>query len=198
MTELRTRLSVEGIAHVGDADPSRPSTALSLLRVTPNRRSVLRMLGVGALTLGGTVLSWRPRALTRTASAAGVEYAPGGHHSGWLQCMIDYVPDPDSGGRYKGLPAACNNSQNFIASTYCRPSGWHRIDTVRRSTGAIVTYRMVGNRCWGSGTGFATRNAWRWRQPSGNVYRCSDGQMAVTRDGRTHVYNTVCRWKVAG
>jgi hypothetical protein len=192
-------LSLESITRVEDADADVPTAALSLVPDTPSRRSVLRMMGLAGLTLGGTVLSWRPRPLTGTARAAGYETAPGGKHTGWLECKVDYHPDPDSGGRYKGWPAACNNAQNFISGWYCRrPSGWHRFDSRTRADGAVVDYRIVGNRCWGSGQGFKSRNAWRWRPPGGHEFRCSDGQMVVTRtNGTSHVYNTVCRWKVA-
>lgn len=192
-----TRLNLAEIVRVEEADPDRPTAVLSMLRATPSRRSVLRAVGVGVLTLGGTVLSWGPRMLNAPAGAVAVEFAPGGRHSGWMRCMVDYVPDPDSGGRYQGWPAACNNSQNYISSTYCRPSGWHRVDSVRRANGALVDYRIVSGRCWGGATGFASRNAWRWRPPGGHEFRCSDGQMVVTRNGVSHTYNTVCRWRVA-
>lgn len=111
--------------------------------------------------------------------------------------MVDYDPDPDSGGAYYGWNPACNNSQNYISSTYCRDSGWHRYDTDYPVSGVTVDYKIVDNRCWGSGRSFTSRNAWRWRPPGGYEYRCSDGQMVVTDSSGTHTYNTVCRWKTA-
>lgn len=156
------------------------SAALRLLAVKPRRRTVLRVLGVAALSVGGTVLSWGTM-----AKPAWAETGPGGLR-GWDVCRVDYAPDADTSGAYVNRPAACN-SGTYRGSTYCR-SGWHRTDTAVQGP-ATIDYNAVSNRCWSSSDG---RNSWRWAA-GGVTYRCSDGNAKACASGGCSSYNTVCR-----
>jgi hypothetical protein len=163
----------------------RDSEALRLLSTRSRRRAILRMVGLSALALGGTVLNWGARGTTGQARA---ETGPGGL-LGWDDCGGDYDPDPDTGGAYVDEPGACNGG-SYRASTYCK-DGWHRTDRVSQGS-ATIEYRAVSNRCWSASEG---RNSWRWKA-GGHTYRCSDGNAyACTNDGCGR-YNTVCRARV--
>lgn len=155
-----------------------PATGgLRALRIPATRRGVLRGVALSALTLGAFTLTWGRR-------EAAAETGPGGL-AGWDRndCKDAYPQgydeQPDTGGRYRTAAAACFGGE-FRSSEYCA-NGWHRADTQ-----GSQTYATVSSSCNG-------KNAWKWRTPDGRVYRCSDGNLTVTKSGTTNTYFTICR-----
>ncbi|MCK2238376.1 MULTISPECIES: hypothetical protein [unclassified Crossiella] len=150
---------------------------LRALRTPASRRGVLRGVALSALTLGTLSLTWGNR-------SAQAETGPGGLE-GWDRndCKDaypqGYQEDKDTGGQFRNAAGACFGGE-FRSSEYCA-NGWHRSGTF----GAEV-YATVSSSCSG-------KNAWKWRTPDGRVYRCSDGNLTVTRSGTTNTYFTICR-----
>ncbi|MGW0518995.1 hypothetical protein [Crossiella sp. NPDC003009] len=170
------KLSLDHIPHADATPATYPATGgLHALDTRASRRGVLRGVALSALTLGTLSLTWR------TASA---DTGPGGLE-GWDRndCKDaypgGYYESPDTGGRYRTAPAACFGGE-FRSSEYCA-NGWHRADTEGGQS-----YGTVSSSCNG-------KNAWKWRTPDGRVYRCSDGNLTVTRSGTTNTYFTICR-----
>ena len=173
--------------------------AMAAVRSNVGRRTVLRGIGLSALTVGGVALmsTWTP-AMRRAAAEQGP-----GTLEGWNRDScgknngnpVDYDPDPDTSGIYQDNGAACNGAL-FRGSNYCSNAGWHKRNEVEAHPGdGTIDYDAVSNRCWG---GSDTKNAWQW-STQGEWYRCSDGRVQV-RNGSgdlVNSYQTVCRQKTS-
>jgi hypothetical protein len=149
-----------------DAAPAgaAPSAVLATLPRTSRRRTVLRAIALGALTIGlSTVDRRRARAETGPFSLAGWDRNdchdayPGG-----------YPEAGDTSGAYVNSPAACFGG-SWRGSNFC-DAGWHKYGTWTEN-GIQVDHVPISSAC---GT-LTTKNAWRWTTPDGHVYRCSDG-----------------------
>lgn len=202
MSELR----FASIPELADERPTqKPTLALSGARFSSSRRTVIRTLAVGALGLGGNVLSWAmkasmPSALANETSDSGLEGWTGADHCGRFSNgeLVNYGEGfpgfkRDATGHFTEWNAACVNSNGPIGSNYCNNSGWHRRDHVIDPP-FNIDYDAVSNRCWG---GSNSKNAWRWearRNPDTPLvnFRCSDGK--VTSGGDTTP--TVCRGRL--
>jgi hypothetical protein len=201
------------LAHIPDSDqaaPGAPATSvLSAVRGPARRRTVLRAMTLGALTIGAVAAEWSGRLVPTRAARAGNENGPNGltgwtdtnncrdaFPAGWWpptgQTFTEgYNAEADTGGSYASYPypAACFGG-SFRSSGYCS-SGWHRSGSAL-SGGVVYTYTPISSMCGRPMNG--TKNAWRWATTSSpigtRVWRCSDGR---TRAGSGSTYYTVCR-----
>src|SRR5262245_50999902 len=129
-------LTLDGIPDKEDV-PENAEPTRALTRVKAGRRSVLRGVALGAMTLGAVTVNWTNKF---TAAPAYAESGPGGVQ-GWdrTDCQDAYPggynEKKDTGGAYVNNTGACWGA-TYIASTYCS-AGWHRTDTVHDSP---VTY----------------------------------------------------------
>jgi hypothetical protein len=180
-------LTLESIpdTEVAPAD-AKPTLALTELSTAPAaRRTILRGMVLGALTVGATAATWSSKLTTKAARA---ETSPTGV-KGWdrLDCLDAYPGGysevRDNVGAYTGLNGACFGA-TFIGSIYCK-SGWHRTDTVRDEP-VTNSYRALPTRCAGKG-------AWKWTT-NGTWWRCADGQVTVSAGGSSNTYTTICRY----
>ncbi|OLB78040.1 MAG: hypothetical protein AUI14_14430 [Actinobacteria bacterium 13_2_20CM_2_71_6] len=169
------------------------STALKDLKVTGGRRTVLRAVALGAMTIGATALDWAGAFGTRGARAEFGPYAM----QGWDRndCRdaypSGYAEVGDTNGLYVNRYAACFGG-SFRGSTYCN-AGWHKYGTWY-DNGIQADHTPISSSCGAT----TTRNAWRWTTPDGIVYRCSDGFTTFWGGGYTgQTYLTVCRSTLA-
>ncbi|WP_250007971.1 hypothetical protein [Actinoplanes sp. M2I2] len=138
-----------------DATPSVVTATIRGSRVS--RRTVLQLVGGGALGLGLAALDLVTRALPSRATN------PNPVLSVWNDCR----------GYYSSSPTTCVPATAWYSST-CNGS-WHRNDSY---SGSSVTYNYTFDN-----TSCSSRNAWRWTG-SGVNRKCSDGR-TVYRDGST-------------
>ncbi|GAA3464906.1 hypothetical protein ACFFSW_22620 [Saccharothrix longispora] len=170
----------------GPAPGAGRSTALSGLRPS-RRRTVLKAVALGALTIGSSALTLPGRARAETGPNA---------LTGWdrTDCRdaypTGYPEDADTGGEFVGTYAACYAGA-WRSSEFCE-GGWHKYGTV--TVGDVqVDHMPVATTC---GT-VTAKNAWRWTTPDGRVYRCSDGFSTYWGGGHTgQTYLTICRARV--
>jgi hypothetical protein len=164
------------------------STALSALPAAPRRRTVLRAITLGGLTIGVAALGWSGR-LTGRARAETGQYGL----QGWdrTDCRDayphGYAEVGDTGGDYANTYGACFGG-TWISSNYCE-AGWHKFGTWNYG-GFRADHVPISSAC---GT-LSTKNSWRWTTPDGVTYRCSDGYTTFwggPNDGQTFL--TVCR-----
>ena len=160
--------------------------ALTGLAVSANRRTVLRAVALGAVTVGGLALSLLGR---RKASA---EAGPFGLQ-GWDRndCRDAYPSGyqelGDTSGQYVNTYAACFGG-SWRGSTFCN-AGWHKNGTWT-SGSTQVDSAPVSILCGDT----TTKNAWKWTTPDGHTYRCSDGMSTYwggPYNGQT--FFTICR-----
>ncbi|WP_026422693.1 hypothetical protein [Actinokineospora inagensis] len=163
------------------------STALADLEFTGRRRTVLRGITLGALTLGAAALAFPRRARAETGPNA---------LSGWdrTDCHdaypTGYDENPDTSGTFVNGYAACVGGA-WRGSDFC-DAGWHKYGTTTQGD-VQVDHLPVSTAC-GTTT---TKNAWRWTTPDGNVYRCSDGFSTYWGGGQSgYTYLTICRARV--
>jgi hypothetical protein len=168
------------------------TTALAELTVTGGRRTVLRAMALGAMTVGATALSWSGAFGTRKAAAETGPYAL----QGWDRndCHDAYPTGydelPDTSGLYTNTYAACFGG-TWLGSTYCS-AGWHKYGTYNEG-GIQADHLPISTAC---GV-ITTKNAWRWTTPDKKVYRCSDGYTTLWGGGYTgQTYLTICRAQV--
>jgi len=173
---------VEATAPPGSA----PVTALTGLTVTGSRRTVLRAVALGAVTIGGLALS------VMGGRKARAEPGPLGLR-GWDRndCRdaypSGYAELGDTTGQYVNTYAACFGGA-WRGSTFCE-AGWHKHGTW--TYGAVQADHMPVSIVCGETT---TKNAWKWTTPDGRTYRCSDGLTTYwggPYDGQT--FFTICR-----
>ncbi|MEU5696211.1 hypothetical protein [Actinosynnema sp. NPDC020468] len=168
-----------------DAGSGR-SAALRDFKPVGRRRTVLKAVALGALTIGSSVLTWPGRARAETGPNA---------LQGWdrTDCRDAYPngydQDPDTSGQYVGTYAACY-AGSWRSSDFC-VAGWHKYGTVNDGD-VQVDHTPISTAC---GT-VTTKNAWRWATPDGKVYRCSDGFSTYWVDGAGNTYLTICRAQV--
>ncbi|HSV66153.1 MAG TPA: hypothetical protein VLJ59_09650 [Mycobacteriales bacterium] len=183
-------LTFEQIPDHGQAPPGAArSTALADLNVTGARRTVLKAMALGAMTIGATALSLAGAFGTRRAAAEIGPYAM----AGWDRndCKdaypTGYAELTDTGGAYVNSYAACFGG-TWRGSIFCN-AGWHKYGTWNEN-GVQVDHTPISVAC-GS---FLTKNAWRWTTPDGRVYRCSDGFSTFWGGGYTgQTFLTICR-----
>jgi len=163
-----------------------PTRALRDVSQRPaRRRSVIRGIALGALTVGASVATF---ATLDRRSVARAETGPGGL-LGWDRndCRDafanGYTEQRDNVGAYTGRQAACYGG-NYMGSIYCK-SGWHRSDTVHAGPSSTY-YRTRPYSC-------SDRNAWRWTTPDGSRWRCSDGTTTIVGGSSSLLYYTTCR-----
>ena len=175
---------------IPDADVPLPgagqSTALTGLTVIGNRRTVLRAVALGAVTIGALALSLVGNRKARA------EAGPLGLR-GWDRndCRDAYPSGyeelGDTTGQYVNTYAACFGGV-WRGSTYCN-AGWHKHGTW--TYGSVQADHMPISIACGTTT---TQNAWKWTTPDGHTYRCSDGMTTYwggPYDGQT--FFTICR-----
>jgi hypothetical protein len=167
-------------------DAARPRVALTALPLAGRRRTVLKAMALGALTVGAAALgAFRGR-------AARAETGPFSL-AGWdrTDCRdaypSGYAESADTGGVYVNRYPACFGG-SWRGSDFC-DAGWHKYGTWNRN-GVQVDHVPISSAC---GT-VATKNAWRWTTPDGRVYRCSDG-FSTYWGGPTsgQTFLTICR-----
>jgi hypothetical protein len=173
-------------AEVAPADAAGPTTALSRLTVSSNRRTVLRAAALGVVTIGTLALSVVPGRKARA------ETGPFGLQ-GWDRndCHdaypSGYAELPDTTGAYVNTYGACFGG-TFLGSTYC-DAGWHKNGTW--TYGSVQADHLPISAECGTTT---TKNAWKWTTPDGRTYRCSDGLTTFwggSYNGQT--FFTICR-----
>jgi hypothetical protein len=171
------------------AVPATPSTALRAMPLTGRRRTVLKGMALGALTLGAAALDWSGVFRGRPARAETGPFSL----AGWDRndCRDAYPSGyPESGdtsGGYVNTYPACFGG-SWRGSNYC-DAGWHKYGTWTEN-GIQVDHVPISSAC---GT-VTTKNAWRWTTPDGHVYRCSDGFSTFwggPNSGQTFL--TICR-----
>jgi hypothetical protein len=168
-----------------------PTTALSGLTATGNRRTVLRAVALGAVTIGALALSLgRGRKARAEAGPLGLQ--------GWdrTDCHdaypSGYAEVGDTTGEYVNTYAACFGG-SWRGSTYCE-AGWHKHGTW--TYGSIQADHMPTSLFCGDTT---TKNAWKWTTPDGQTYRCSDGLTTYWGGQFTgQTYLTICRSGLSG
>ncbi|GLZ42852.1 hypothetical protein [Actinokineospora sp. NBRC 105648] len=166
------------------AAPGR-ATALRDLGSTGRRRTVLKAITLGALTIGSSalLLGRRARAETGPNALRGWDrndcrdaYPAGG-----------YPEDADTSGQYVNTYAACYGG-SWRGSDFCA-GGWHKYGTT--TEGDLQVDHMPVSTACGTTT---TKNAWRWTTPDGKVFRCSDGFSTYWGAGQSgNTYLTICR-----
>ena len=181
-------------------DGAAPTRALSALAVPRQRRTVLKAFVYTGLTVGAAALAVPFLGRTRPASA---ETSPGGGLQGWdkVDCSDaypgGYAERPDSHGIYMPPEQPACFGSTWIGWNWCNSAGWHRSGTNIPSAPPGWTWE-----CWpiSSACGTAsTKNAWRWTTPNGKVWRCSDGNSKVKRNGAacwSAAFLTICRARV--
>lgn len=166
-----------------------PTAALRELNLPSSRRSVLRGITLSALTVGAVSLTWGPWRSTAMAES-GPDRLQGWDRNDCKDAYPEgYAEERDTSGLYRSRPGACFGGE-MISSEFCA-NGWYRSDEVRTGN-KVIKYTPVSGYCGGSGN----KNAWQWRTPDGRVYRCSDGNMAVTVNGQTRNVFSICRAQV--
>lgn len=184
-------LSFEQIPDHGQAPPGAARTAaLAELRLDTSRRTALKAIALGAMTIGASVLDWGRVLQTRDAWA--VETGPFGLQ-GWDRndCHdaypTGYAEVADTSGLYVNTYAACFGGA-YRGSEYC-DAGWHKYGTFIQND-IQVDHVPISTAC---GT-LTTKNSWRWTTPDGHVYRCSDGFSTYWGGGMDGVtFLTICR-----
>ncbi|MEU7786671.1 hypothetical protein [Amycolatopsis sp. NPDC049159] len=183
-------LELARIPELDRAEPDAGRTrAGSKLPGTTARRTFLRAVALGVLTIGATALDWSGLSRLRRANA---ETGPDGMQ-GWDRndCRDAYAtgyPELlDTSGTYVNTYAACFGGY-WRGSTYCE-AGWHKYGTWNEN-GVQVDHQPLSNTCGQT----IAKNAWRWTTPDKKVYRCSDGFSTFWGDGSTgQTYLTICR-----
>jgi hypothetical protein len=185
MSLMLERIPDHDLAPAGAA----PTGALRDLRVRGGRRTVLRAMALGALTIGATALDWAGAFGTRSARAETGPYAL----QGWDRndCHDAYpsgYPEvSDTSGAYVNTYAACFGG-SWRGSDFC-DAGWHKNGTW--VTGDVQADHVPISIACGA---IATKNAWKWTTPDGVVYRCSDGFTTYWGGGYSgQTYLTICR-----
>lgn len=139
-----------------------------------SRRSVLKSAIVAGALGSLTGLAWFGPSTARAFANSGctTEYT-----GAQTQCNPPY-----SGGYTPVGDTACwGTGVGYIGNSYCNGTGWHRRD----SEGGY-SYSRNCDSC-------ASRNAWRWMKPGGNVYRCSDGETHYDSPGGSWTRFTICQ-----
>jgi hypothetical protein len=182
-------LAFEQIPDHGQAPPEAPRTAaLRGLVSTASRRSALKAMALGAMTIGAALLDPRGIFAARNAWA---ESGPWGLQ-GWDRndCRDAYPRGydevRDTSGLYVNTYAACFGG-SWRGSDYC-DAGWHKYGTWYQN-GIQVDHVPISTAC---GT-LTTKNSWRWTTPDGKVYRCSDGYSTFWIGQSGVTYLTICR-----
>lgn len=112
------------------------------------RRSFLKVVGIGGVTLGMTVLGWLPTG-RRAAATVGTEYT---------NCSKFLYSDSQF----------CDPA--VYSASYCGTDKWFKNGCFHVSDGFYDCYRPI--------VACNSRNAWRWdHTPSGRIYRCADGEV---------------------
>ncbi|QFZ21257.1 hypothetical protein [Saccharothrix syringae] len=166
-----------------DAGTGR-SRALRDLKAPRRRRTVLKAVVLGALTVGAAALT-PPR---RARGEVGPNALNGWDRADCRDAYPNGYPEEgDTSGAYTGTYAACYAGA-WRGSDFCE-AGWHKHGTV--NVGDVqVDHMPIATAC-GTTT---TKNAWRWTTPDGRVYRCSDGFSTYWGAGYTgQTYLTICR-----
>jgi hypothetical protein len=165
------------------------STALTGLTGPARRRTVLRGIALGALTVGASALNWSGAVTTRRARAETGRYGL----QGWdrTDCRDAYPAGydqlGDTSGDYVNTYAACFGG-SWRGSDLCE-AGWHKYGTWMYGD-VRADHVPISSSCGAT----TTKNAWRWTTPDGAVYRCSDGYTTYWSSpdvGQT--YGTICR-----
>jgi hypothetical protein len=183
-------LAFEQIPDHGQARPGAASTtALKDLSVSASRRTVLRAMALGAVTIGAAVLDLSGVFGARSAWAEAGPYGL----QGWDRndCRDAYPTGydevGDTNGLYVNTYAACFGG-SWRGSDYC-DGGWHKYGTWYQAD-IQVDHVPISVACGAT----TTKNSWRWTTPDGVVYRCSDGYSTFWGGGQNGVtYLTICR-----
>jgi hypothetical protein len=206
-------LSLDSIPTVRNAPAEAPRTSIKPTGSTrTNRRTLLRGITLGAVTIGATVASFSDR-LTRPAVAGartapsftGTEPGPGGL-KGYVACPegrpwgghanTDVLPNTPH-------PRACTGLGGEVGKTWCDAKGWHKTGYTEIDHTKYTMDWPVSDLC-GNGGSDPTINSWRWKPSKeqggdGNTYyRCSDGYTAAYR-GNAELYEkfSLCQGSVS-
>jgi hypothetical protein len=187
-------LTFAQIPEHGRPVPGAPrATALRDL-ARASRRTVLKAITLGALTLGASVLEVGGSVLG--AGRAWAESGPFGLQ-GWdnTHCRDAYPTGynevADTSGLYVNTYAACFGGA-YRGSDYC-DAGWHKYGTFIQND-IQVDHVPISTACGM----LVTKNAWRWTTVDGHVYRCSDGFSTYWGGGMNGVtFLTICRAGIA-
>jgi hypothetical protein len=172
----------------GAPGAGRP-VAMTGLKLPARRRTVLRAVALGALTLGASALDWTGAVRTRRARAEIGRFGlPGWDRTDCRDAYPDgYDQEADTSGEYVTRPAACFGG-TFLGSDFCE-GGWHKFGTYTDG-GVRVDHVPITTACGAT----TTKNAWRWTTPDGITYRCSDGYSTYWSTPNTsQTYGTICR-----
>ncbi|WP_018680409.1 hypothetical protein [Actinokineospora enzanensis] len=161
--------------------------ALTGLGSTGRRRTVLKAIALGAVTLGSTVLAFPRRARAETGPNALTGWDRTDCHDAY---PIGYPEEPDTSGEFVNAYATCIGGA-WRGSDFCE-AGWHKYGTYVEGD-VQVDHQPIATAC---GT-TSTKNSWRWTTPDGKVYRCSDGFSTYWGGGNNgYTYLTICRARV--
>lgn len=146
---MTSKIDIAGLPLLDGPPPADYEPRLVTFQArTQQRRGFLRVLAVGGMALGMTVLGWVPVG-RRAEAVAGTE---------WPSCRAgDFAYDD-----------AIICTPEVYSSYYCGTDKWFKNGCFREPDGLTTCFRPLV-RCH-------SRNAWRWVR-SGVTYRCADGEV---------------------
>jgi hypothetical protein len=188
-------LTLEQIPDAEGASPGAASTTMlaDLKATRSRRRTVLRGVALGAMTVGATALDWSGLFSGRAARA---ETGPGGLWGWDRNDCTDAYPNgyneaPDTGGAFAGTAACFGGTAR--GNHFCSGSGWFKNGVLKEGKLRDITATYVPKYFCGS----PPHNAWKWTTPDGLVYRCSDGYKTIEpSDAIPQTFFAICRARV--
>ncbi|GGK22036.1 hypothetical protein GCM10010124_13160 [Pilimelia terevasa] len=190
--------------------PDAQPTSVKLIDRPADRRTLMRGMALGAVTVGALVAGLSDR-LTAPATAAGRRTALGpketssGGLQGWTSPNCAETgygggsPITEPPMAPSQMPWACVGPR--VGPKNCDSEGWHQTRAYRENGFDINAYPQI--RACDSANGM---NSWRWKpggtkpnQPNdGNTYRCSDGWQDRHKNGVSEIaIFTICQGRAS-